>query len=354
MQKFMSKGGCIMQSTRLTESLSKAVEILLDIDPIHVQRESMAARMEAHLQHYHTSGRRIPVNVVNMPIDGTGMSTRACVVVAGSRDEKTVAKILKDHPFPHLDTLPYSYRRTRKDMLTTRLKQHDMVISQTKAFKIEGMNPSDIPKLREEMFKCQASQCIVDVSEANHSHTTGVAYIQYLITHKDEVLQQLLGILPQYLGAALRDPDASTTMTANTRDTREPPPKSRFASMVDVKEWPKLNTKQPPKSVSWNDSANKPKPCSAPRSFSAVLMKDLQDEDVSNDSSAGQDSWNSSLGTGKSTRETELEITLQATMEDLVATQCQLTELRHKHEEIVGEMTRDRENMEKMHSQAIE
>ena len=106
-QAFLTHGGCIMQSTRLSESISKAVEILLDINPLHVQRESMAARMEAHLQKYHKSNKRIPVNIVVMPITGIGMSTRACMVVVGSRDEKMVAKILRDHPFPYLDTMPY-------------------------------------------------------------------------------------------------------------------------------------------------------------------------------------------------------------------------------------------------------
>ena len=101
---FLQQGNCSVQSTRLTESVSKPVTVILNKDPDHTYRVAMAQRFEEHLRQHSPSNKTIPVNIVAMPVG----NTRACVVTVGSRDEVITKKILKEHPFPHLELLPYS------------------------------------------------------------------------------------------------------------------------------------------------------------------------------------------------------------------------------------------------------
>lgn len=296
-KEFLNLGGCVMSQTRLKESRSKMVKYILDKNPNHTHRDAFASRIEDHLQYYTTKNKRIPVNVVNVPVTG---GERILGLSVGGRDEQTVVKILKDHPFPHLEMIAPSLRRSNGEQFEHRIQQHAMVMSQTKAFKVSNVPHDFIPDFRDMMFNTSSGPVLVDVSEANHSRTTGVVYIQYLQDHRATVLQDIATTLEHedFKGAELFDPDASVAMTANTKEPATHTIPSRFANFVNLTAAKAPSTKerkptQIPKTIR-----------TKPKSFSEALMKSLDD---TYDSGSSQGSNTSTLGTAKTAREIELE-----------------------------------------------
>ena len=297
-KEFLHLGGCVMSQTRLRESRSRMVKYILDKNPNHTHRDAFASRIEDHLQYYTKKNARIPVNVVNVPVAG---GERVLGMSVGGRDEQTVVKILKDHPFPHLEMIDTRLRRSNSEQFEHRIQQHAMVVSQTKAFKVTNVPYEFIPDFRDMMFTTSSGPVLVDVSEANHSRTTGVVYVQYLQNHQATVLQDIETSLQyeSFKGAELHDPDKSVAMTANTKESVVQNIPSRFANYVNT-----TTPKAPPA------KANVPAPIpktirTKPKSFSEALMKSLNDAQSA--SSASQGSNTSTLGTVKTAREIELE-----------------------------------------------
>ena len=307
MSNFLKEGKCSMQTSRLNESVSKSILVILHKDPNHTHRDSFAKRIETHLQEHNTSHKRIPVNIANLPVHGVDITERACVMIVGSKDERNVVRILKAHPVPHLETMPWDHKRTHKEDHAHKLKRHSMVVQQTKAFKVVEMEFGKIPEFRNAMFNTTVNPMLVDVSEADHSWESGTVYIQYLEQHKAAVLKALRIVLNGYSTAKLLDPDASITMTVNTKASKvsskalQP---SKYDALVDVAKWPELQSKRPPKTVTVSRPITNP----APKSFSQALMQDLLD-DTSEDSNSLEnlDSISSDDNTKKTVREKQLE-----------------------------------------------
>ena len=296
-QDFLKLGKCIMSQTRLLESRSKVVQYIVGKDPNHTHRDALAVRYEEHFGSCIKSGKRIPVTIANLPTTTGG---RILGVVVGARDETLATKLLKENPIDHLETLSPSLRRSNQASFQARMKEHECVVSQTKAFKVSGMVYEEIFTFRDMMFATAAADYLVDVADTNHSKDSGVVYIQYIQDHRLKVLACLEEVLESFQPARLVDPDASVAMTANTKEkvTTDVPP-SKFSSIIDMS----VVVKKPAPAA----TASKPKSITQPkpRTFSQALMNQINDtESADSESDTSNDS---TLDTAKTQRELELE-----------------------------------------------
>ena len=286
MRKFLAQTGGSILSTRLHESTNKIHSFILDKDPTHTHRDTLANRLEAHISKYTTKNRRIPVGVITTTV----ASSKVSAMIVGTSDIKIVTKLLDEQPFPHLELAPFSLKRKDTKQFEDRIRQHDMVVDQTKAFKISGLPHNQIDNFRADMFNSSAAPSIVDVMEASHVAKTGVVYIQYIECHKDSVLLSLQDILEQYSPAELHDPERSVTATVQSTRVSSDIPQSRFANVLDPRR--PLEQRQPPRRPQRRATIPKAISTSA-KSYAQALLGDLPDDQLtdsdSEDSEASSD-----------------------------------------------------------------
>ena len=327
---FLLQGNCTANQTRLQESVHKLTHVILNKDPNHVHRDSLAYRLGVHVIEHAPKKAIIPVGVINIPVGKNAI--RACVLTVGSKDEAMVNKILKEHPMKHLELLPMQMKRSDPNQFEQNLKQHQMVTQQTKAIKLEHFTIQDLREFRTAMFDSEVSTSIIDVAEAGHFAMTGVAYVQYLQHDQDKVratVENILQSSPKFELVSVVDLDSSISINTKQSAYSKPGPKfvSKFAGTVDLDQWEPLPTQR-------RGPAPVPKAIQTkPKSFSEALMQNLPGhtkDDQSSDEESRDDVSTvitGSTGTYKTQRERELaeeNKELKDTIRDLQMTQVQM------------------------------
>ena len=311
--QWLKLGNCTMHQTRLMESCSVPIQAVLNKDTNHLHRDSFADRCETHVQQYTPDNKIIPLNVVNMLMAGS----RVPVVLAGEKDAKTVSRILQEHPIPHLETVPYRYKRTNKEELETRMRQNDMIVSQTRAFKIENVDEEDLESFRDDMFASDACTMIVDVAEAGHFKTSGVVYVQHIQSHKDLVLDCVQQVLQKYSSALLveRVKQDSQSAQKSSKFTEEEIPASRFSSLLDQSVG--TASKRPLRNVV---EKVPPAVSTKAKSWADVLRQELSSDDDLTDSDSEKSTHSNDDNTqGGNTIKSQRELELEKENEDLKA-----------------------------------
>ena len=119
-----------------------------------------------------------------------GISTLAIIV--GDTEARAVETILEKHPLPHLELIHHSWKRKHKDEFDQRMKQHAMICKESRAYKLQGMDPTNtLPLFMDAMLLGEAGIHIVDICTATHTHTTGTVYVQFLQDSAGPVLDAI-------------------------------------------------------------------------------------------------------------------------------------------------------------------
>ena len=187
LKEFLFSGSCRLNPTTLTESRTKVVAYFEGKDPKHTHRDTMAERISAHLNSFSKGDNPIPVKVI--PIMEKDQSMLA--VVVGSRDQRMVETILEKHKFPDLELIMQSWKRKQPKEFQQRLTNHQLVVNNSTAFKLEGMDPKVVPQFAEHLRKADCSSTIVDICPTGHSHKTGVVYVQFFRGYENSTIQAI-------------------------------------------------------------------------------------------------------------------------------------------------------------------
>jgi hypothetical protein len=96
---------------------------------------------------------------------------------------------------PLLELVPMSMQ-SRKTMQTFRamVQQHLQVCAETKAYRLEGLNPTTANEL-EGMLGAHLAGSVVDLERRKNFCHTGIAFVQYHAKHKDHVKAQITAML---------------------------------------------------------------------------------------------------------------------------------------------------------------
>ena len=242
---FLTEGHCSMQATQLRESRSRVVAYIEGKDPNHTYRTELAQRISMHLTVNSDTKRQVPVHVFTKRENGVSILAMA----VGNSDFSPVKKILDKTPFEDLDLIMQSWRRTNKNDFDTRIKQHAMIVQQSRGIKLADIDPvTSVPWLRKHLQLSESGPYIIDVCTASHSHTSGVAYVQFLEEHREVVTKSVkeyidtntnaptpgsrFPIKGRFASDASQNPTMASRGSVGTMGTIGTVPKSRFAQQL--------------------------------------------------------------------------------------------------------------------------
>lgn len=336
---FLISGKCSMAPTHLHESRSKVVAYLEGKDPKHTHRETLRERIGDHI--YSHLPADIPINIVTARENGIQL----LAIATGSKDAAPLEEFLNTHPLDGLGLIFHSWKRKQKTEFAQRIAGHQMLVMNSKAFKITSMDPEVFDQFSDIMRQCRDSKdVIVDVCQTGHSKTTGVVYVQYLQGHEREVLLDIEASLQE-----VPNPEDSTFGRAritNGEKPDDPTVQSQNTTASKSEGDPLPQSKWQTQFAKWSQQSNLKQPTQAsipaaitttPKSFSEALMANLSQPDRAESPSEDADSTltprtsnNGSWTSRRSTRMDELEKEnaelkhtiqeLQATMEARLAT----------------------------------
>ena len=175
LKEFLFRGACRLNPTTLTESRTKVVAYFEGKDPKHTHRDTMAERISNHINSFSQQDKPIPLKVI--PI--MEKDTPLLAVVVGSRDHRVVESILDQHKFPDLELIMQSWKRKHHKEFNQRLTNHQIIVNNSTAFKLEGVDPQVVPQLAASLRDTSCGSAIVDICPTGHSIKTGVVYVQF-------------------------------------------------------------------------------------------------------------------------------------------------------------------------------
>ena len=234
-------GKCTVQKTCLHQAQAKTLGYFGGKDPQHTNRDELAHRLSQHLEKYST--RFLPVQVIASNVINKQHTTRMCTVLVGAKDLEAAQKILKTHPLPTPEFILHSWKRSFPEDFSNRIKQHVMVVSQSRALKLVDCTPENLACLREELQNSDIIPKIVDIAAAAHFATSGTVYIQYIYAHHQAAEAWLTAVLAKHNiteatiattgrpGSVMTAATATTYGTASNRTTKDSPP---AASVFDT------------------------------------------------------------------------------------------------------------------------
>lgn len=327
-QAYLAAGKCTMSVTYLHESRAKVVAYLQGKSPIHTNRDIMTTRLANHIHQVSPDAHSIPIHVAVF----NELGVNILGILVGQSDYSAVDKILKDNPFPHIQLIHHSWKRSHRDLFQQRLKEHEILVANSRAYKVVSMDPTVMDSFADDIMNSTSSEAIIDVCQAAHSEDTGTIYVQYLLGHEQTTMETIKYYMPEnpehttfkdnpYV-ANTGGEDAQTVQSRTTAQTT--------GTKLPVSKWSQI--------VQGLTSPSKP---SVPRdittsSFSTNLMQSLRGstgtvDEVDDSSTVTQQTDNTSK---KSVREIELELensnlkskldTLQKSHEQMQQTQALL------------------------------
>ena len=220
MATFMGKGNIRLASTRLHSSDSKCVAYVFGKEPDHTYRDEMANRLECFLEEH---GSTVSVMCNTQRLKGKEYDTSMVGIFVATMDFTTVKSLLMQHEHPEFQFLYHDQKRLDIDTFTAGMKQHDMICSDTRAFKMTHVIEEDVDELRKIVYHHTGSTLsdpiVMDISKGR---MPGVVYIQYLNTYKVKVLEAMEFAAQELRKStnteypAIWDPGASVAMTKAT------------------------------------------------------------------------------------------------------------------------------------------
>ena len=353
--EFLQAGACTMNSTNLKESRSKIVAYFSGKDPKHTHRDTMAARMLEHLATMN-DGKDIPVNVTRF-VEG-GVPVLALVV--GAKDAQGVESLLEKHEFGTLEMIMHKWKRKNPEVFAERMKEHQILVSNSRAFKIQSMDPKVMDNFTQSLL-FNSQQLIVDVCPTYHSNKTGVLYVQYLKGHENALHQEILETLKDFPNppdscftepARITNPNSTEARTVQTRDTMGF--KSQDATMIPPSKWA-ATLQQEYNNYQLPDATSKPAPVPAaittkPKSFSAALMDGLLDDEVSEAASTltKRTDNTGSQSSKKTAREIQLERKVETLRQELTKSQLDRQQMAQEMTQLKLTMSRQMDELRSM------
>lgn len=335
---FLMSGKCSMSETHLTESRSKIIAYFEGKDPKHTHRLTLQSRVTNHISlQLHNQGisQSMPVNVVSALENGIAI----LAIAAGSKDAINLEHMLTDHPIPGLGLIFHSWKRKQKDEFAARIQGHQMLVMNSKAYKITSIDPALHDQIAADLHQGPAKDYIVDVCQTGHSQTTGVLYVQYLQGHEAAVLAAIKECMerhpnpdstefgPAYI-ANEGKPDAPTLQSQRSNGNKSDAPslpQSRWQNQIQ--QWstkPQTSTNAIPAAIT-----------TAPKSFSAALMANLTRTDSSEDSTLTPRTGNTGSRTSKRSAQVEALERENATLRE------QLEHMRDDMEELIAKAVQE-------------
>ena len=336
---WLSQGNCRLQPTQLKESLTRTLCYFQAKDPRHSYRQDLASRLSSHLYNNNPAATKLasppPVQVVPMNVVADGYTTRMCAAVVGDKDYQLALKTLKAKEFPDLDLLLNEWKRQHSEEFGLRLKQHDYLVSQSRAFKVTGLMPSSIQELRESLRQPDIQPMVLDLATTGHTPESGTVYIQYLQAHQQSVHKWITNFLQSH--------GPNTTKYA-TNPAPLPGPKlaSVTSATMTVQSTGTTTTKMPPSRYKMNmdevSNTNKITIFSRPslpksintkvKSFSEALRSS------SPTSSLGENTITTDNKSNKSAREVQLEAENAILTEERDKLAQQVHQLQESHAQL--------------------
>jgi len=239
----------------LQESLSAVVGYFQGKSPAITYRKDIEQRVKQHLEK-HSINCPVQVSIIRPSINE--YSTSMVALSAGKSDSHQIKQVLASHPITFLNLLPHDDKRLHPQSFEQELKNHDMLCQFSGGIKLQGLTQDDIEELREAATKSDVYQYIVDIPS---SGTPGIAYVQLLKAHKDQVLPWVEAYLRQVTPKLDVVPSVVTTegsMTAMTKQslstaaTKPPPFKSRWEFDTSKAKPSPPPIVRPPKAITTN------------------------------------------------------------------------------------------------------
>ena len=313
-QSYLRYGNCVMNSTNLRESKSKIIAYLQGKDPRHTHRMTMSERITYQVLAPLQNTVPIACNIVNTTIKGY----QILAIAVGSRDANSVEKYLEEHLDEDLTMILHKWKRTNPGDFEKKLKEHQLIVTNSKAYKIQNMDPTATPSMLHNLRATPAGPMVVDVSTTGHSESTGTVYVQFLKGSEAAVLSAVNIFLdsyqkpedsPFYRPPKVVNGNQPDSPTVQSRDTvgftpePQPLPKSKWTEILaNERINNNLDEAPPPR----DDPV--PRNVTMPKSFSAALMGGHTPSAQSdNDNSTITEQTSNARSSRKSNRERALE-----------------------------------------------
>ena len=354
-KEMLRLGNCRVQPSTLHESRSRMIGLFMGKDPAHANRKELLCRqMEMHLQLNSSSKDPIQVNVVPF----TEFGVRALGFAVSLCHEAKVKQTLETHPFTELDIILNAWKRSNREEHQQRVLQHGSICKQSTAFKLVNVDPDvAVHPFRQTILNSDVSPFVIDVCTAVHSHSTGVCYIQYLKPNREAVLTTVQEVIQSM------DLDPTKKFQSNPElvnsDASQAPTRASDATggttttTLPTSKWARIVAEGTPPATT-NTHAPIPRVIATPpRSFTRAMRTaftsppddcSVATPKTSNSGGSGGNSTLSSRGSGKTTRELQLEQENATLQEEFAGMRHQLAQMQAHHNHQLQELHTEYQN----------
>jgi hypothetical protein len=399
MQDFLDATGICLGFHALHESSRKNIGFLLGKSVTHTHWKELMERLSEHVQTHlrdmkakatttHASKKSpplpesIPLQLTPTRVYIGGVEARALSIFVGASDKLRMERLLQDHPFPDIEIVADSWKRSNPDEYAARITIHKFLEDNgTTAIRITETSQEFREYLKDMRSTAIVSNLIIDIITEERDSSIGLIYVQCLAKNKPSVLQWVKDTLdnfnedspesqiqPTIAGAQSTSPKNSVR-TFNTSGTKNT--KTTFKSIIQaaLSKYAALVQRHTPTTTITNRNIQKITR-TVPNAFNlkvksyaqilAAAEKNLHTT-ADNNSNGSKGSDNSTLETtssSKTRREIELEqinetmtketLVLQAKYNDLQATN---TTLKLRLQQLEDEASTTKTRMQLMETQ---
>lgn len=212
---FIGQRKLIVSRTLLHSSNTKCVAYIMAKDSKYAYRDELNARLQKLFD--------VPIQCSITKVVGKDYHTWMLGIFVANSDIPSAKETLKSNPDTHFQVLFFNQKRSNIQAFTASIKQHDMITSCTRAFKITEVEDSMVDMIRTLIMEDPSlgRHKVLDVSKGRQP---GVVYVQYLMEHKEDVLPKVEEAIQSLQsetskGPNLHNPAFSVDMTAATKAT---------------------------------------------------------------------------------------------------------------------------------------
>jgi hypothetical protein len=348
-----------MSTHNLHESSDVAIGYFLGKSQRYTWRDELVERVSNHLHRSqllhqekcadpNSTVTPIPVAAKQRSIRDSDSHAEVITLFVGTKDAKKVQSLLEQFPFPDVEIVPYSLKRSHPEAWTQRIQIHNIQVNDSRAVKVHRVNESFREELGRNLRRDpDASTMVLDITRLKSTLNNNTVYVQCTAADKEWVKEWVKTQIP-VISTKLNLKDGEEPYTeeeeegySSSKSTRKgesrippnPPAPTRFQHMLSNPRYaqtnqdgvsaPSVPSRKPNRIPMAIITGLRPTTGSTTRSYARATTT-IPAESKWQSSSSSPDG--STISSVKTQRERELEEELTATSSQLKETQQKLTE----------------------------
>ena len=132
----------------------------------------------------------IPFYLKEIKVKSLNHTASVIAIYVGKLHYKFMYTLITKAPFEEIELVPLAARRNDKDMFDQRVQLHNFLCQDSGAFKLHNTSYDFQDRIKTDRWNDEkVKDNNIDIAEAASTQQEGTLYIQYMLPHKESVMQ---------------------------------------------------------------------------------------------------------------------------------------------------------------------